>query len=59
LYLRHNTDLKPAQEALLDFLSKGAQDVLNSNFRTAKVAYFDTNFSPLLQTLTDDIGGGG
>ncbi|KAJ7851811.1 Cullin repeat-like-containing domain protein [Mycena olivaceomarginata] len=58
-YLRHNTVLEPAHEALLDFLSKGAQDALNSNFRTAKAAYFDANFSPLLQTLTDDAGGGG
>lgn len=57
-YLRHNTVLEPAHEALLDFLSKGAQDALNSNFRTAKAAYFDANFSPLLQTLTDDAGGG-
>jgi exocyst complex protein 7 len=58
-YLRHNTVLEPAHEALLDFLSKGAQEALNSNFRTAKAAYFDANFSPLLQTLTDDAGGGG
>jgi len=58
-YLRHNTVLEPAHEALLDFLSKPAQDALNSNFRTAKAAYFDANFSPLLQTLTDDAGAGG
>ncbi|KAF7369326.1 hypothetical protein MVEN_00260900 [Mycena venus] len=58
-YLRHNTVLEPAHEALLDFLSKPTQDALNSNFRTAKAAYFDTNFSPLLLTLTDDAGRSG
>lgn len=35
-------------------LSKPTQDLLNSNFRTAKAAYFDSNFSPLMQTLTED-----
>jgi len=35
-------------------LSKPSADVLNSNFRTAKAAYFDLNFSPLIQTLADD-----
>jgi len=53
-YLQHNTVLSPQHDALLDFLSKPTQDALNSGFRTAKAAYFDANFSPLLQTLTDD-----
>ncbi|KAJ7459394.1 Cullin repeat-like-containing domain protein [Mycena galericulata] len=57
-YLRHNTILAPAHDALLDFLSKPTQDAVNSNFRTAKAAYFDANFSPLLQMLTDDPGTG-
>ncbi|KAJ6554308.1 exocyst complex component, exo70 subunit [Mycena capillaripes] len=57
-YLRQNTVLEPAHEALLDFLSKPTQDAINSNFRTAKAAYFDANFSPLMQTLTDDAGSG-
>lgn len=57
-YLQHNTVVEPAHEALLDFLSKPTQDAINSNFRTAKAAYFDANFSPLLQTLTDDPGSG-
>ena len=35
-------------------LSKPTQDILRSNFRTAKAAYFDSNFSPMMQTLTDD-----
>lgn len=28
--------------------------MLQSNFRTAKAGYFDSNFSPLLQTLVDE-----
>ncbi|KAI0945118.1 hypothetical protein AcV7_010355 [Taiwanofungus camphoratus] len=35
-------------------LSKPAQDILYSNLRIAKAGYFDSNFSPLLQTLADD-----
>ncbi|KAK0460177.1 Cullin repeat-like-containing domain protein [Desarmillaria tabescens] len=35
-------------------LSKPTQDVINSNFRMAKAAYFDSNFSPLMQALSDD-----
>ncbi|KAJ7054683.1 Cullin repeat-like-containing domain protein [Mycena amicta] len=56
-YLRHNLVLAPAHDELLDFLSRSTQDSLNSNFRTAKAAYFDANFSPLLQMLTDDPAG--
>ncbi|TFY62077.1 hypothetical protein EVJ58_g4095 [Rhodofomes roseus] len=44
----------PTSPALSGFLSKPTQDMLKSNFRTAKAAYFDSNFSPMLQTLTDD-----
>ncbi|EIN08701.1 hypothetical protein PUNSTDRAFT_120310 [Punctularia strigosozonata HHB-11173 SS5] len=35
-------------------LSKPARDALNSAARTAKAAYFDSNFSPLMQALADD-----
>ncbi len=35
-------------------LSRPSQELLNSNFRTAKAGYFDANFSPLLQTLVDE-----
>jgi exocyst complex protein 7 len=45
----------------MDILSRPTQDALNSNFRTAKAGYFDSNFSPLLQALADDkdkTGGG-
>ncbi|THH20305.1 hypothetical protein EW146_g1018 [Bondarzewia mesenterica] len=37
------------------------QEVINSNFRTAKAGYFDSNFSPLMQALADEggkVGGG-
>jgi exocyst complex protein 7 len=56
-FLRHNTLIAPEHDALLDFLSKPTQDAINSNFRTAKAAYFDANFSPLLQMLTDSPAG--
>jgi exocyst complex protein 7 len=39
---------------LADILSRPTQDAINSNFRTAKAGYFDSNFSPLLQALADD-----
>jgi exocyst complex component 7 len=39
---------------VLEILSRPTQDAINSNFRTAKAGYFDSNFSPLLQALTDD-----
>ncbi|KDN37796.1 hypothetical protein RSAG8_09951, partial [Rhizoctonia solani AG-8 WAC10335] len=35
-------------------LSAPTQDVLNSNYRSSKAAYFDTNFTTLLSCLTDD-----
>ncbi|KAG6915578.1 hypothetical protein DXG01_010879 [Tephrocybe rancida] len=53
-YLRHHLLLEPAHPALPSLLPKSASDYLNSNFRTAKAAYFDSNFSPLMQALTDD-----
>ncbi|KAG6819844.1 hypothetical protein H0H93_008047 [Arthromyces matolae] len=53
-YLRHHLILDPIHPSLPTLLPKSAHDHLNSNFRTAKAAYFDSNFSPLMQTLTDD-----
>ncbi|KAJ6529055.1 Cullin repeat-like-containing domain protein [Mycena vulgaris] len=53
-YLQHHILDAPQHDALLDLLSKPSQDALNSGMRTARAAYFDANFSPLLQTLTDD-----
>jgi hypothetical protein len=58
-YFRTHVLLEPADPALISFLSKPAIDILNSNFRTARAAYFDANFSPLMQALTDDPSGKG
>ncbi|GBE89256.1 hypothetical protein SCP_1502640 [Sparassis crispa] len=52
-YLRTHLILERRAD-ILSLLSKPTQDILNSNFRTAKAGYFDSNFSPLLQTLADD-----
>ncbi|KAF9490346.1 exocyst complex component, exo70 subunit [Pleurotus eryngii] len=53
-YLRQRIILEPRNEGLSDLLSKPTLEAINSNFRTAKAAYFDSNFSPLMQALTDD-----
>lgn len=53
-YLRSYTILEHATPELSALLSKPAQDALNHNFRTAKAGYFDSNFSSLMQALTDD-----
>ncbi|PCH44653.1 hypothetical protein WOLCODRAFT_139125 [Wolfiporia cocos MD-104 SS10] len=53
-YLLTHLLLKPTSPEISALISKPAQDILRSNFRTAKAAYFDSNFSPLLQTLADD-----
>ncbi|KIP11817.1 hypothetical protein PHLGIDRAFT_62971 [Phlebiopsis gigantea 11061_1 CR5-6] len=47
LLLQPRTNIPP-------LLSKPTQDALNSAFRTAKAGYFDSNYSPLMQTLLDD-----
>lgn len=53
-YLRHHLLLEPRHPNLPSLLSQPTVDALNSNWRTAKAAYFDTNFSPLMQAITDD-----
>ncbi|KDQ22999.1 hypothetical protein PLEOSDRAFT_62377 [Pleurotus ostreatus PC15] len=53
-YLRQRIVLEPQNAGLSDLLSKPTLEAINSNFRTAKAAYFDSNFSPLMQALTDD-----
>ncbi|KZT66616.1 hypothetical protein DAEQUDRAFT_752050 [Daedalea quercina L-15889] len=53
-YLLTRLLTRPSTPTIPTLLSKPAQDVIRSNFRTAKAAYFDSNFSPMLQTLTDD-----
>jgi exocyst complex protein 7 len=50
--------LEPRTQNLPKLLSRQTQDILNSNFRTAKAEYFNANFMPLLQTLSDETGGG-
>lgn len=50
----HTRLLIKSRNDVLALLSKPTQDILNSNFRTAKAGYFDANFSPLMQTLQED-----
>ncbi|KAH9848985.1 Cullin repeat-like-containing domain protein [Lenzites betulinus] len=52
-YLRTQLIVRPRTD-VPSILSRPAQELLNSNFRTAKAGYFDANFSPLLQTLVDE-----
>ena len=66
VFLLNNTaylcgKLLQPRSPLLEIISRPTQDAVNSNFRTAKAGYFDSNFSPLLQALADDkdkSGGG-
>ncbi|QRW05322.1 exocyst complex protein exo70 [Ceratobasidium sp. AG-Ba] len=53
-YLRDRVLLAPRSN-IDDLLSSPTQEALNSNFRSSKAAYFDTNFTALLGCLTDDI----
>ncbi|KAH7910959.1 Cullin repeat-like-containing domain protein [Hygrophoropsis aurantiaca] len=54
-YFRSRVLLNPTNPATARLLSKPTEDFLNSNFRTAKAGYFDANFSPLMQALTEDV----
>ncbi|KAG6899569.1 hypothetical protein C0993_009148 [Termitomyces sp. T159_Od127] len=53
-YLHHHLLVDPVHPALSSLLPQSAKDHLNINFRAAKTAYFDSNFSPLVQILTDE-----
>ncbi|KAF9242082.1 Cullin repeat-like-containing domain protein [Melanogaster broomeanus] len=53
-YFYSHIVLKPAHPGLVDLITKPTADVLASAFRTAKAGYFDANFSPLMQALTED-----
>ena len=53
-YLRRHLLLEPADDAILGLISPATSEVLNSTYRTAKAGYFDSNFSPLMQAITDD-----
>ncbi|PPQ98996.1 hypothetical protein CVT24_003478 [Panaeolus cyanescens] len=52
-YLRENLLVNPRDAAVGDLISKPTSDALNSAYRTAKAGYFDANFSPLMQAITD------
>ncbi|KAI6039999.1 Cullin repeat-like-containing domain protein [Pisolithus marmoratus] len=53
-YFHTRVLLKPVNSGLAEFLSKPTTDVLASAFRTAKAGYFDANYSPLMQALSED-----
>ncbi|TFK18960.1 exocyst complex component, exo70 subunit [Coprinopsis marcescibilis] len=53
-YLRAFLLDDPRSNSIPKLLSSSAKDLLNSNYRTAKAGYFDANFSPLMQAMTDD-----
>lgn len=45
---------RPTHPCLVELISKSTSDALASAFRTAKAGYFDANFSPLMQALSED-----
>ena len=53
-YLRLHLLLRPSDHNLPILIPQSAEEVLNSNFRTAKAGYFDSNFSPLMQAISED-----
>jgi len=46
--------LNPTHPGLTELVTKPTADALASAFRTAKAGYFDANFSPLMQALSED-----
>lgn len=52
-YLRQHL-LIQQDDAIFALLSPQTSDALNSAYRTAKAGYFDLNFSPLMQAITED-----
>jgi exocyst complex protein 7 len=52
-YLRQNLLLEPSDDAIPSLIPPPTADAVNSAFRTAKAAYFDSNLSPLMQVLTE------
>ncbi|CAA7257403.1 unnamed protein product [Cyclocybe aegerita] len=53
-YLRQNLLIEPTDDSIQAVLSPATSEALNSAYRTAKAGYFDSNFSPLMQAITDD-----
>ena len=59
VFLLNNTayicsNLLNPRSPIQEILSRPTQETVNSNFRTAKAGYFDSNFSPLVQALADE-----
>ncbi|KAH9020402.1 exocyst complex component exo70 subunit [Lactarius pseudohatsudake] len=59
VFLLNNTsylcaNLLEPRAPVRQILSRPTLDAINSNFRTAKAGYFDSNFSPLVQVLAED-----
>ncbi|KAF8805816.1 hypothetical protein BYT27DRAFT_7253231 [Phlegmacium glaucopus] len=52
-YLRLHL-LESSNPNLSTFIPKPVEEALNSNFLIAKAEYFDSNFSPLMQALSED-----
>ena len=53
-YLIQYLVVSPRSSAVPALFAKPTIDALGSGFRTAKAAYFESNFSPLIQALADD-----
>ena len=53
-YLRLHLLLHHSNPNLPNFISQATEEALNSNFRIAKAGYLDSNFSPLMQAISED-----
>ncbi|KAF8325711.1 Cullin repeat-like-containing domain protein [Amanita rubescens] len=53
-YLNAHLLQSPSDPSLPGMMAKPTQDLLARNQRTAKAGYFDSNFGPLMQALSDD-----
>ncbi|KAF8625717.1 hypothetical protein AX15_005229 [Amanita polypyramis BW_CC] len=53
-YLNAHILQSPANPSLPTIVAKPSQELLARNQRTAKAGYFDSNFGPLMQALSDD-----
>ena len=53
-YINAHLLQSPSDPTLPSIIAKPTQDLLAHNQRTAKAGYFDSNFGPLMQALSDD-----
>lgn len=53
-YINAHLLQSPADPTLPSIIAKPTQELLAHNQRTAKAGYFDSNFGPLMQALSDD-----